>query len=135
MKTFTKTILSCVLALSSATPALVFADQCQVVTKEQAHAFAARVHRGDMVGSLCEPCGEAPDGAGRIPMAEVYDISIEDKGKYAEIYLNDEGIDLAYTYVVIGQTANHWTLKNAARLVGCPSTDVSDTLTVLRTWH
>jgi hypothetical protein len=135
MKTLTKIFLFSAIALASVTPALAFADQCQAITREQANAFVALVRNGDMVGSLCEPCGEAPDGADRIPMAEVYDISVEDNGEYAEIFLNDESIDLAYTYIVAAQTGTHWKLKNAAKLVGCPCTGVSDTLTVLKTWH
>lgn len=135
MKTFTQIFLSSAIALASVTPALAYDDQCQKITREQANAFTARVRHGDMVGTLCEPCGEAPDGAGRIPMAEVYDISVADNGDYVEIYLNDEVIDLAYTYIVVAQTAKHWRLKNAAQLIGCPSSGVTDRLTVLKTWH
>jgi hypothetical protein len=132
MKPLTKIYLFSVMALAMTQSTLALADQCQIVTRQQADAFVSNIRQGDLIGSLCEPCGETPDEAGGIPLITVNKIMVSGEGEDSEVYINDEGIDLAYTYIITAETSTSRTLMNAAKLVGCPCEDVSENLTIPR---
>lgn len=121
---------SCILSLAVILPNSSYADQCQVITTSQAEAFVKQVKVGDELGFICEPCGEKPDENGNIPLTKVESIEIKTQDGFAEVYVNHESIDLAYTYVVTSETGESKTLSNAAKHVGCSCMDVSDTFTI-----
>jgi len=131
MNTFTKQLsATTILALSVTIPSLSYADQCQVITTTQADAFTHEVKVGDELGSICEPCGEKPDANGNIPLTTVESIEVKTQDGYAEVYVNHEPIDLAYTYIVTSETGESKTVSNAAKYVGCSCMDVSNTFTI-----
>lgn len=113
------------IALVIGQPSVVFADQCQLITQEQAVRFLSKVKVGDMLGLLCEPCDQRPDEYGRIPLVKVASMEVKIDGSYAEVYVNHESIDLAYTYVVTDESEYSMTVSNAAKLVDCYCEDVT----------
>lgn len=105
------------------------ADQCQVVEVEQAEAFVKMVKRGDMLGSLCEPCGEAPTELGGPTFAEIQRIAIRpwsDQPGMAEVLINGQPIDLAYTFVKTLESERYSVVVNAAYLVACEARGVTN---------
>lgn len=93
-----------------------FADQCAFVSKAQAAMAVRALLSAQRIQSLCEPCGETS-------ATELDPDSVEmKKSGYENSYqvsLDDQGIDLAYTYV---------NGTNLAKVVGCTAEGVSPTI-------
>jgi len=108
-----KKIIFCIalLTISSA-----FADQCQLVTKNQAKKALNLVLESNKVEGFCELCGE------ELPkLLVVNKVSVERAGfgDFWELKINDKISDLAYTYV-----NGH----NLAEIVGCEVMGVSSSI-------
>lgn len=102
-------LIAGLLSLSS----VAMADQCQYVTKDQAQKALKIALETSKVESLCEPCGEA-----RPQKVDVKSIGIQDVNSqgYWGLMINNQNVDLAYTYV---------NGLNLAKLAGCEAQDVS----------
>jgi|GEM_PF-4994859 hypothetical protein len=106
-----KRVLLAVAAFLSTSAAM--ADQCQVVSREQAQAAVSALQHSMRTHELCQPCGETK--AKEIDYAFLQLQRVGNTGY--QVLVDDQAIDLAYTYV-------HG--KNLAVKVGCPVTaDVS----------
>lgn len=106
-----KLFVTAVLLLGST----VFADQCNWVTKNQAERAARILAETERVQSYCEPCGVMPSYM-IIPSVRIQ--KTEDIIHY-QVIVGKKAIDLAYTYV---------NGLNLAKLVGCPTQDVSSAI-------
>lgn len=120
---------------------MAVADQCAVIDRAQAEAFTKMVNIGDQVGFLCEPCGETTTEIGSVPQTEVQSISVQpfslprpsnpddyidaSERDFVTVAINDQTVDLAYTY--INTTRHDWysVSINAAFLVGCHAEGVT----------
>ena len=99
-----------------------YADQCQVITLNQARRAYEEVKRAQLVDALCELCGQSTPERLFVDDVQITRSSYQDgKTRYYEVLVNGRSIDLAYTYV---------DGKNLANKVGCPAVGVSDTIPV-----
>lgn len=99
-------------------PLSVIADQCAWVEKDVAEKADALLKQQSTFLSYCEPCGEK-----KPTEIEVDSVSVQQPtgaGDYYEVLINDENVDLAYTYIKQGE-AYH----NLAILTGCVASSVS----------
>lgn len=95
------------------------ADQCQLVDRAKAAKALRVLTRATTVQTFCAPCGDRA-----VVLVDVKKISMENRNTqgywesqgYWEVKINDQGIDLAYTYV---------NGTNLAMMVGCPAQGVS----------
>lgn len=100
------------------------ADQCAYINESQATAALRFVKPGMVVRAYCEPCGEHVPAASRattVTTAVVRPAGMQ--GEYAEVAINGEGIDLAYTFVPY-----EGDYVNLASLAECPAQGVSKKL-------
>ena len=92
------------------------------------------VHVGDPIGSLCELCGEQPHEQGGPTFNTVSSLEVKawdaGRGDDYEVYVNGKSIDLAYTYIITAETEDHQIATNAAKIVGCATSGVTDTFTL-----
>lgn len=101
-------------------PAL--ADQCSYITKEQALISLSRLNVGQTLYLFCEPCGDKNPKSTVIKSLSTETVGYQD---YWQVKVNQQGIDLAYTFVESG--INNY-LLNLAAIAGCPATGVSPIL-------
>jgi hypothetical protein len=73
------------------------ADQCALVSKQQALAAMSRLEVGDTIYNLCELCGEKQPSSIVIDKVE---LTNDPSSKLWQIEINDRQIDFAYTYVL-----------------------------------
>jgi hypothetical protein len=108
--------LSALLLYALSNPA--HADQCQIISKEQAMAAMERINIGESVQRWCEPCDEKASKTVKVTALEMR------SGESGwEVAINGEPIDLAYTFV---KSANEeFAYVNLALLANCPASDVS----------
>ena len=112
-----KLFVACALTLSS----LAFADQCQIVSAEQAARAQLLLRPGAEVLALCEPCGEA---IARSRVSVVRNTNQVDYEGDKEIKINNKVVDLAYTFIKVAPNR----FVNIAKVIGCPAEDVSDVI-------
>jgi hypothetical protein len=105
-------IMTLILSASSA-----FADQCLVVTKGQAEQAVAIIKTAKTMQNFCELCGDL--AAQDFGPYETLEIKENASQNTAEVVVDDQAIDLAYTYV---------DGLNLANLVGCSAMGVSDSI-------
>ena len=98
---------------------IAYADQCSYVDKEQALKAATFLKLNQLIYLFCEPCGET-----RPQPVTIQSISVGTVGyqNFWQLSINNQGIDLAYTY--IPSTVEQKPI-NLAALAGCPAQDVS----------
>jgi tetratricopeptide (TPR) repeat protein len=105
------------------------ADVCSYVTKDQAELGARLLHINPNFVKYCAPCSEKSKTKIRAEKIEVRPV---ENDQYWAVFVNGENVDLAYTYLDIGE-------KNAislANLAGCQTPydvprmiDISDVVT------
>lgn len=102
-----------------------FADQCAVVSKEQASNALKYLQKGMPIYGFCQPCGQKLPDAIIIQDVRIqkWTASFAGYNDY-NVFINQEGIDLAYIYVPDGR-GNY---INLAIIAGCPVSDVSEYL-------
>ncbi len=113
-----KLMMTCAFMLSTA----AFADQCQIVSAEQAERAQLLLRPGAEVMSLCEPCNEVSRDA---KVSVVRSVSSNDYDSDKEIKINTKVVDLAYTFIKVAPNR----FVNVAKVVGCPAEGVSDVVT------
>lgn len=92
------------------------ADQCAYITRQQAEKAIKAVLDTTKLQTLCEPCGESKPQSLTIKSIGIKDVGYQG---YWQLSVNDQGLDLAYTYV---------NGLNLAKVVGCTATGVSAAL-------
>lgn len=83
-----------------AAPSAPAMDQAYVVPLPVAKAAVALLRQHNLYVSYCEPCGDAGPSA-----SSVYALDVrpwEGDPSFWVVYVNDQGVDLAYTYVLVG---------------------------------
>ena len=91
----------------------IFADQCLVISRDQAAKAIFELFEAKSIQAFCEPCGDtAPSDSVTLKTISVTKSVAND----VEVLLNGEAIDLAYTYV---------DGVNLASLSNCPTVGVS----------
>ena len=111
MKTF-------IAALFMTVSAGAFADQCQLISAEQADRAALLIQSGSEIAYLCQNCGET------IPNAEyttARKVELRDSYGYKEMTIKGQGVDLAYTYVKVAPRK----YVNVASVIGCEAEGMS----------
>ena len=103
----------------------VRADQCAWLDDTAVADRAAReLARASLVIEYCEPCGATAPGA---PF-DVGTVSTRPAAPgFSEVLLDDRGVDLAYTYVLLPGARVY---RNLALLAGCPADGVSPSLRI-----
>lgn len=98
---------------------VAYADQCAYVDKEQALKAASFLKLNQLIYRFCEPCGQTTPKPVTIQSISVGTV---DYKNFWQLSINDQGVDLAYTYVPssLGQKP-----INLAALVGCSANRVS----------
>jgi len=118
--------LATLATLAAAAPA-AHADQCAWVSPEVATRAAAELTHGRRVVHFCEPCKEKNPPPAVTIRADATVEPVASKRphpEYREVALDGHRVDLAYLFV----EQKPGEFVNVARLAGCPTTDVSDTL-------
>lgn len=100
-------------AVAMTTASLAMADQCAYITKAQAEKALKAVLETTKVQTLCEPCGESKPQTLAVKSIGIRDVNYQG---YWELFANDKGLDLAYTYV---------NGLNLAKFAGCSANGVS----------
>ncbi|MDJ0511199.1 MAG: hypothetical protein QNJ64_18375 [Crocosphaera sp.] len=98
---------------------IAYADQCSYIDKEEALKAATFLKLNQLIYLFCEPCGET-----RPQPVTIQSISVGTVGyqNFWQVSINDQGVDLAYTYV---PSTIETKPINLAALAGCPARDVS----------
>lgn len=103
-----------------AIPAL--ADQCSYVTDNQALNAKERLEMDREFLAFCELCDDEKPELKVAKKISVEKVNFKD---YWQVKVNDQGIDLAYTYVQLEPEGEH---INLAAIVGCSTTGVTERL-------
>lgn len=93
------------------------ADQCQIMSKAAAKRAELLVKNNSEIVELCQPCGE------KVRDAKVKVVR-SSKLEGTELIINGKGADMAYTYIKVAPNM----YVNVAKVVGCPASDVSDSI-------
>ena len=101
----------------------VYAAQCAYTSKQQAIAAVARLEKGQTIYQLCELCGDTAPKALKINSVSAGTVGYE---LYWGVKVNEQTIDLAYTYIDDGKNKNR--KVNLANLASCPASDVSSSI-------
>jgi hypothetical protein len=121
-----------ILALLLSTAGLARADQCQVVTAEQAKAALQLLAKGAKVVEYCEPCGdERPGKPQRVETVELETFSpVADPASAQSpsppqktVKVNGKEEDLAYLFIQKAAGDSHY--LNVSFLAKCPAQGVS----------
>ena len=89
------------------------ADQAAYIDKADAEQAKYLLDQASAVKSYCAPCGDQVATMISVQTVEVVFTNYEN---YWEVQINGEGIDLAYTYLLMGD--NRW--KNVAMELNIP---------------
>jgi hypothetical protein len=100
------------------------ADQCAYLDRSTALRAADEIRRHPTLVELCEPCGDRVPGVPATATSVV--VRPVDEGRFFEVAVDGDGIDLAYTFVQ--STAERY--RNLAAVAGCPATGVSASLRI-----
>ena len=95
------------------------ADQCQLISPEQAGKALDFLKPGGTIVEFCEPCGDKNFYSK--PQQIINNIQAVLEQEYWAVKVNGKGIDLAYTFVRNAEGS----FLNASKLADCPSDDVS----------
>lgn len=110
-----------ILAILAAMSVAVFADQAAYVTRAEAERALSKMKDVKQIKHYCAPCD---DKSVRTEDVNTIEIAPTEDGKYWEVKVNGEGIDLAYVYY----QAKKGKWKNAAKEAKIEVSDVPDEL-------
>lgn len=119
MKFNNKWILACALCL----PVAAWADQCELISADQASEMMEYLKPNIEYVHFCEPCGDKDFYKRKVERVRRLQIGMEKSGNdtYWSVTVNGKGIDLAYTYIR-GEDGG---FLNLADLANCPTDGVS----------
>ena len=95
------------------------ADQCQLISPEQAGKALNFLKPGGTIVEFCEPCGD--EDFYSKPQQIINNIQAVLEKEYWSVKVNGTGVDLAYTFVRNAEGS----FLNVSKLADCPSDDVS----------
>lgn len=96
-----------------------WADQCALISVEQAGKALDFLKPGGAIVEFCEPCGDK-DFYSK-PEQTITDVQARQEQEYWSVRVNGTGLDLAYTFV----RNTEGSYLNVSKLANCPSDDVS----------
>lgn len=96
-----------------------WADQCALISAEQAGRALDFLKPGGTIVEFCEPCGDK-DFYSK-PEQLIADIQARQEQEYWSVKVNGKELDLAYTFVRNVEGS----YLNVSKLANCPSDDVS----------
>lgn len=96
-----------------------WADQCALISAEQAGKALDFLKPGGTIVEFCEPCGDK-DFYSK-PDQLIADIQARQEQEYWSVKVNGKELDLAYTFVRNAEGS----YLNVSKLANCPSDDVS----------
>jgi hypothetical protein len=105
-------------------PATAYADQCALVSRQQAVAALNNLRIGQTIYKLCEPCGEK---AARPIVIRSLSVNSEPSSDFWSVKVNGEEIDLAYIYIEFSRTGLRQRV-NLALTATCPARSISPIL-------
>lgn len=105
--------------LASSLTNLAWADQCALISAEQAGKALDFLKPGGTIVAFCEPCGDKDFYAK--PRITINDLQAVADKEYWSVQVNGEELDLAYTFVSNAEGS----FLNVSKLANCPSDDVS----------
>lgn len=108
-----------ILAILWMTAGLAGADQAAWIQESAAHQAKKLITPGSRIRSYCAPCGETVWQTVKVEKVAIKPVSDD----FHQLFVNGQGLDLAYTYVNIG---GKW--RNLAMQVGLTVFDVPETL-------
>jgi hypothetical protein len=109
------------------------ADQCALVPKQQALDAISRLDPGQVIYQLCELCGEKQP---RLIVVKTVSLSSHPQTNLWRVKINNNDIDLAYTYVessitkVDRQQRRLPSWINLSLLANCPADGYTPILTI-----
>jgi hypothetical protein len=104
----------------------LWANQCQLIDKDQALSAIDRLEVGVTIYNFCEPCG---DRNPKPILIRDLGIDAQDQGRFWRVLVNGRNIDLAYIYV---KTSIDSSPINLAALANCPASSVNPVLPLFR---
>lgn len=107
------------LILSSGFTSLAWADQCALISAEQAGKALDFLKPGGTIVEFCEPCGDK-DFYSK-PRVIINAVEAAAEKEYWSVTVNGQELDLAYTFVSNAEGS----FLNVSKLANCPSDDVS----------
>ena len=122
-----KAILFTLVTLFSVT---AMADQCQLITREEANRAVLLLQKNAVVTDFCEPCingGAKVSKTTVVKTATVKNVQMSPNSYLSEVTVNGKGIDLAYTFIQVAPNKS----VNLAKAIGCSTLDettVSDSI-------
>lgn len=93
------------------------ADQAAWIPEPDANKAASMINPGTEIRKFCQPCGQTSWTPVNVKKIEVRNTS----GDYFQVYINDKGLDLAYTYM---NQDGKW--RNIAIILGLDVSGVSE---------
>ena len=106
---------SMIMVIAIAFSAASYADQCEIVEREQADQAAQILQQAQTAYDFCELCGDTQP-----TKIAVRSVSVKARSEGATVVVNGRGKDLAYLYDSAG--------NNLALQVGCDARDVSPSI-------
>lgn len=102
----------------------IYADQCSIVTDQQARGAEFVLKKGDSLINYCEPCQDPMFGYITEPESlTIKTIEIKKVGEDEnEVLINGESYDLAYLF----KHKYDNVYLNVSKMVRCPSFEVTD---------
>ncbi|HPY40481.1 MAG TPA: hypothetical protein PLM98_08190 [Thiolinea sp.] len=97
----------------------VLADQCALISPEQAGKALDFLKPGGTIVEFCEPCGDK-DFYSKSQQI-INDVQAKLEQEYWAVKVNGKELDLAYTFVRNAEGS----FLNVSKLADCPSDDVS----------
>lgn len=96
-----------------------WADQCALISPEQAGKALDFLKPGGVIVEFCEPCGDK-DFYSK-PQQTINDVQAVLEKEFWAVKVNGKELDLAYTFVRNAEGS----FVNVSKLADCPSDDVS----------
>ncbi len=119
-KTLSTFILTLIATVSISVPA--YGDQCAYISKEQALRAISVLNLKQIIYFFCEPCGDKFPQQSQIQSLSASTVGYEN---FWQVYINEKGIDLAYTFI---ESSLETKPMNLAAIARCPARDVSPVL-------
>lgn len=105
------------------------ADQCQVVSRQEAERAALLIQKNSVVTDYCEPCLNGGEKVGKTSVVNKVKLETVVLGNeiYTEIKINDQSVDLAYLFIQVAPNRS----VNVAKAIGCSTLDESSVSSVI----
>lgn len=105
------------------------ADQCQVISLQEAERAVLLIQKNSVVTDYCEPCLNGGKKVGKTSVVNKVKLETVVLGNeiYTEIKINDQSVDLAYLFIQVAPNRS----VNVAKAIGCSTLDESSVSSVI----